>query len=98
LLTIQRRPRGESFTQHAENLRGIVADMRGAGIMSVRRLAEADNSLGNRTGSRLLKQSILEMFREVDVFSEIWKMLKATVLAFVDDEALSGGLQSPSTL
>jgi uncharacterized BrkB/YihY/UPF0761 family membrane protein len=31
------------------------------------------------------------MFREVDMFSEIWKMLKETVLAFVDDEALSRG-------
>jgi membrane protein len=46
---------------------------------------------GTMPGSRLLKQSILAMFREVDVFSEIWKMLKETVLAFVDDEALSRG-------
>jgi membrane protein len=46
---------------------------------------------GTMPGSRLLKQSILEMFREVEVFSEIWKMLKETVLAFIDDEALSRG-------
>ena len=33
---------GAVTQQHAENLRASVADMRGAGIMSVRRLAEAD--------------------------------------------------------
>lgn len=30
--------------------------------------------------------------REVGVFSAAWKMVKDTVLAFIDDEALSRGL------
>src|ERR1700736_5335445 len=31
------------------------------------------------------------MFREVGMFSAAWKMLKETVLAFINDEALSRG-------
>ena len=31
------------------------------------------------------------------MFSAAWKMLKETVLAFIDDEALSRGAAMPST-
>jgi membrane protein len=48
---------------------------------------------GTRAGSRLLKQKHAAMFlpREVRMFAGIWRMLKETVLAFIEDEALSRG-------
>src|SRR5439155_4971063 len=42
---------------------------------------------------RLLKQKHAAMFlpREVRMFAGIWRMLKDTVMAFIEDEALSKG-------
>lgn len=48
---------------------------------------------GNQRGSRPLRPVYIAMFlpREVGMFSAAWKMLKDTVLAFINDEALSRG-------
>ena len=45
----------------------------------------------NHAWQRAVKAKHIRVFRGVYMFSEIWKMLKETVLAFVDDEALSRG-------
>src|SRR5262249_49650549 len=48
---------------------------------------------GNQRGSRPLRPVYIAVFlpREVGMFSAAWKMLKDTVLAFINDEALSRG-------
>jgi hypothetical protein len=49
-----------------------------------------DRKTGNQPSSRPLKP-VYFLPREVGMFSAAWKMLKDTVLAFINDEALSRG-------